>query len=143
MRAARAAAVTTFALSAHLASGGSAIGGTFEDRSPTARALYTTGAVIANILPIASAVVAPQCLPGYIVCKLWFAGFSLVAAGEQLVFSGGAKTDQAKAILYRGFSGDWILTGAHVAGDANAAPWPQPAPPAHDATEGGFEPPPL
>ena len=44
---------------------------------------------------------------------------------EQLVFSGGANTDQARAILYRGFNGDWVLTGAHVAGDATPTPWPR------------------
>lgn len=143
MRGARAAAIATVALTAYLVPTSSANAGSFDDRPPAARALYTTGAVVANVLPIASAAVAPQCLPGYIVCKIAFAGFSLVAAGEQMVFSGGAKTDQARAILYRGFGGDWFLTGAHVAGDATASPWPQPAPPAHDTSTGGFEPPPL
>jgi hypothetical protein len=142
MRGARASTVATFALCAYL-SPTTGLAGAFEERSPAARALYTTGAVVANVVPIASAVVAPQCLPGYILCKLWLAGFSIVAAGEQLVLSGGANTDQARAILYRGFNGDWILTGAHVAGDAKPTPWPQPVPPAHDATKGGFEPPPL
>jgi hypothetical protein len=140
MRGARATAIATLALSAYVGTANVGIAGTFAERSAGARALYTAGAVVANVVPVVSATVAPQCLPGYILCKLWLAGFSLVAAGEQLAFSGGADTEQTRAILYRGFGGDWVLTGAHVAGDAKAMPWPQPAPP---TTKGAFEPPPL
>jgi hypothetical protein len=68
-----------------------------------------------NVVPIVRPGGA-RCLPGYIVCKFSFAAFSLLAAGEQLLFSGGTDLDQTRA-LYRGFGGDWVLTGAHAAGD--------------------------
>lgn len=118
-----------------------ALAESYEDKSAGMRALYTTAAVIANVLPIASAFVAPRCLPGYIVCKFSFAMLSLVAAGETLAISGGADKEQPKAILYRGFSGDWFLTGRHVAGDATPEVYPE-APPPTD-TGGGFTPPPT
>lgn len=119
-----------------------ALADSYEDKSAGMRALYTVGAVIANVVPIASAFVAPKCLPGYILCKLSFAGLSLLAAGESLAISGGADKEQPKAILHRGFSGDWFLTGRHVAGDATPEVYPE-APPPTETGKGGFTPPPI
>jgi hypothetical protein len=100
----------------------------YDDRPAWQRAGYTVLAGIENIVPITSALAAPRCLPGYILCKLTFAGFSLVAAGEHLVFSGGADLDQTRAILHRGFAGDWFLTGRHASGDVSPDPFPDPGP---------------
>jgi hypothetical protein len=98
--------------------------------------------VVANVVPVVSTIYAPRCLPGYVLCKLLFAGTSLVAGTEQLVTSGGADWAQTRAILHGGFGGDWILTGAHVAGDRTPEPWPEPRPPAAE-TRGDWQPPPL
>jgi len=38
------------------------------------RALYTGVALVANVTPFVSALYAPACLPGYLVCKLTYAG---------------------------------------------------------------------
>lgn len=100
----------------------------YEDRPAWQRAGYSVLAGIENIVPIASAFAAPRCLPGYILCKVSFAAFSLVAAGEQIVLSGGSDMDQTRAILHRGFAGDWILTGRHAAGDATPDVLPDPGP---------------
>ena len=113
--------------------------GTYEGRSPLARAGYTTVAMIANVVPVVSAIFAPKCLPGYVVCKLTFAGMSLIAAADQLAVSGGSDMPQTRAILHRGFAGDWFLTGRHVAGETQPQPLPDPPPP---ASAGGWEPPP-
>jgi hypothetical protein len=100
----------------------------WDDRSAGQRAGYTTLAVVENIVPVTSALAAPRCLPGYFACKFSFAAISLLVAGEQLVFSGGTDLDQTRAILHRGFGGDWILTGAHAAGDVTPDPLPDPGP---------------
>jgi len=106
-----------------------ATAGTWEQRSGGERALYTTAAVVANAVPVASALIVPRCLPGYVLCKLSFAALSLIAAAESLVMSGGADYDQPRAILERGFGGDWVLTGRHVAGDEHADVYPEVQPP--------------
>jgi hypothetical protein len=116
---------------------------TYEQQSALRRALYTGIAVAANILPGVSALYVPRCLPGYIVCKLSFAGVSLLAAADQLGISGGGDMEQTRAILYRGFAGDWYLTGRHVAGFAKPQVLPDPPPPTDTGTEGEWEPPPL
>jgi len=113
----------------------------FAERSAAARVAYTTVAAVANVVPVVSTIYAPRCLPGYVVCKLLFAGASLVAATEQLVISGGADRAQTRAILHRGFGGDWVLTGAHVAGDRTPDPWPEPRSTAAE-TGSGWQPPP-
>ena len=100
----------------------------WEDRPVGERAAFTAAAAAENVLPIASALAAPHCLQGYILCKLSFAGISLVAAGEQLLFSGGSDLAQTKAILHRGLTGDWILAGKHAAGDEQPQVLPDPAP---------------
>ena len=110
-------------------------------RSAAARVWYTVGAVVANVTPL-SAVYAPRCLPGYVLCKLSFAGISVLAAADQLAFSGGADLAQTRAILYRGFAGDWIITPRHVAGEATLEPLPEPPPPV-EGDHRGFEPPPI
>ncbi len=100
----------------------------FEDRPAWQRAGYTVLAGIENVVPIASSLAAPRCLLGYVLCKGTFAGFSLVVAGEHLLWSGGADLDQTRAILRRGFGGDWVLTGRHAAGDATPEVLPDPGP---------------
>ena len=107
----------------------------WEDRPGWQRAGFTTLAVIENVVPVASAFAAPRCLPGYIACKFSLAFVSLVVAGEQLVFSGGADLDQTRAILHRGFGGDWVLTGAHAAGDVTPDVLPDPGPRAATSKE--------
>jgi hypothetical protein len=116
-------------------------GGNYDEASTAGRAGYTALAVVANVMPGVSALYAPRCLQGYVVCKLVFAAVSLIAAADQLVLSGGGDMTQTRGILHRGFSGDWILTPRHVAGDAEAQPLPDPPPP---PSEGGeWKPPPL
>ena len=124
-----------------LAQSGDVLAGSYEERSAGTRAFYTGVAVAANVLPVLSAVYAPQCLPGYIVCKLAFAGFSLVVAGDQLLLSGGSDPEQARATVNRGFSGDWVLTGSDIAGDTAPQPLPE-APPPRQIEGGAWEPPP-
>jgi len=114
----------------------------WEERSTAERVWYTAGAVVANLTPL-SALYAPRCLPGYILCKLSFAGVSVLAVADQLAFSGGGDLAQTRAILYRGFAGDWVLTPRHVAGEAKPEPLPDPPPPAAGSEHGGFEPPPI
>jgi hypothetical protein len=112
----------------------------WDDRSTGQKAGYTALAVVENVVPIASAFAAPKCLPGYILCKAFFAFTSVVAAGEQITMSGGSDEKQTNAILYRGFAGDWYLTGANAAGDLTANPLPDPAPVANPAPGSGSEP---
>jgi len=100
----------------------------WDDRPTSQRVGYTTAAVVADVVPIASAFVEPKCLPGYILCKASFAGFSALAATAQLVLSGGSDMKQTRAILYRGFAGDWVVTGPQVAGEAPIRVLPDPAP---------------
>lgn len=108
----------------------------WDQRSTAERGVYTAAAVAANVVPGVSALVAPKCLPGYVVCKMVFAALSVVAAAESLVMSGGADAGQPRAILERGFGGDWVLTGRHVAGDHIPEPLPE-AVPASAATGAG------
>jgi hypothetical protein len=96
--------------------------------------------MVANLVPVVSALYAPRCLPGYYLCKVGFAGAATIAAVGQLAISGGGDLAQTRALLYRGWSGDWFLTGEHVAGDKTPQPLPE-APPPTD--EGGWQPPPL
>jgi hypothetical protein len=117
--------------------------GSFEDSSTAKRMLYTAGAVTANVLPVAGSLVEPKCLPGYFFCKLTFAFGSVLFAGETLAMSGGAESDQSRAILYRGFSGDWWVTPRDIAGDRHPDVLPTPPPAAEGgAGSGGFVPPP-
>jgi hypothetical protein len=113
----------------------------YEQRSTGARAFYTGMAVVANVVPGVSAIYAPRCLPGYIVCKTTFAIISVIAAGGQVFFSGWDDMEQTRAILYRGFRGDWYLTARHTSGEATPEPLPDPPPPKQ--TEGEWTPPPI
>jgi hypothetical protein len=116
----------------------------FEELSGGRRARYTAEAAAVNALPVASAVMEPKCLQGYILCKLTFAAFSVIAAGESLVLSGGGDLAQPKAVLYRGFSGDWVVTPRDIAGETKPDLLPEPPPPAEgEKKDGGFVPPPL
>jgi hypothetical protein len=112
----------------------------YDERSAGARALYTSLAVVGNVVPLVPTFYAPRCLPGYVICKLMFAGTSVVAAGGQLFLSGGADIPQTKAILYRGFAGDWFLTGRHTSGELTPRLLPDPPPPPRD--ESSYDPPP-
>jgi hypothetical protein len=105
------------------------------------RAWHTGVAVVANVVPVVSTFYAPRCLLGYVFCKTVFAGMSVVAAGDQLFFSGGGDMAQTRGILHRGFAGDWLLTPRHVSGELDPQVLPDPPPP--PKTEGGWEPPPL
>ena len=100
----------------------------FEDRPGWQRAGYTLLAGVENVVPVTSALAAPRCLQGFILCKLTYAGLSVVVAGEHLFFSGGSDLPQTKAVIHRGFAGDWILTGAHAAGDLEPVVLPDPGP---------------
>jgi len=115
----------------------------FADRPASVRALYTAIAVVADVVPGVSALYAPRCLPGYVVCKATFAAISVIAAADQLVLSGARDLPQTRAILYRGFAGDWYLTGRHVSGELEAQPLPEPPPPPAGTGGGKWEPPPL
>jgi len=112
----------------------------WDDRSTGQKAGYTALAVVENVVPVASAFAAPKCLPGYILCKAFFAFTSVVAAGEQFTMSGGSDHKQTNAILHRGFAGDWFLTGANAAGDVTANPLPDPGPGSNPAPGSGSEP---
>lgn len=67
---------------------------------------------------------APKCLLPYPICKVMWAGISLVASGEQLVTGGDVAG--AKSALVRGFGGDWVVRPRHVSGDWL---WSTPLPP--------------
>src|SRR2546426_6621451 len=130
------------ALAVCLAGTGAAWATPYDERPLGMRALYTGVAVVANVTPFVSALYAPACLPGYVVCKLTYAGLSLAAAADQLVLSGGGDLAQTRAILHRGFAGDWYLTGRHVAGEVEPQPLPEPPAPAPESGGGGRAPPP-
>jgi len=134
---------TAAALVACLGGAGAARAAAYDQQSPGMRALYMGVAVVANVTPLVATLYAPRCLPGYVVCKLTYAGLSLAAAADQLVLSGGGDLAQTRAILHRGFAGDWYLTGRHVAGEVEPEPLPEPPAPASGSGEGGWQPPPL
>jgi hypothetical protein len=115
----------------------------FAERPVAVRAVYTAIAVVADVVPGISALYAPRCLPGYVLCKATFAAISVIAAADQLMLSGAGDLAQTRAILYRGFAGDWYLTGRHVSGELEAQPLPEPPPPPAGSGGGRWEPPPL
>ena len=120
---------------------GRASAATFEERSSAARAYYTGVAVVANAVPVVATLYTPRCLLGYVFCKATFAFVSVIAAGGQLALSGGGDMPQTRAILHRGFAGDWYLTARHTSREVSPEVLPEPPPP--PATEGGWQPPPL
>jgi len=63
--------------------------------------------------------------------------------GRSVAFSGGADLAQTRAILHRGFAGDWVLTPRHVAREATPEPLPELPHPAAGGEHHGFEPPPI
>ena len=89
--------------------------------------------------PLLAAVVAALVRP----YRPWVGWVSVLAAVDQLAFSGGANLDQTRAILHRGFAGDWVITPRHVAREATPEPLPEPPPPAAGGEHRGFEPPPI
>jgi hypothetical protein len=120
----------------------SAAAASFGEQTAAARVRYTAIAIVADLVPGVSALYAPRCLPGYVLCKATFAAISVIAAADQLVLSGAGDLTQTRAILYRGFAGDWYLTGRHVSGELEPQPLPEP-PPAPGTGGGKWEPPPL
>jgi len=120
----------------------SAGAGSYAEQPAAKRALYTGVAMVANVVPVVSTLYVPRCLPGYVFCKIIFATASLIAAGDQLVLSGGGDLTQTRGILYRGFAGDWFLTGRHTSGEADAQVLPDPPPPPAEGGGGKWEPPP-
>jgi hypothetical protein len=136
------AVLATVVLAGYVAHAGNALAVSYEERSPAARAAYTGVAVIANVVPVVSTLYAPRCLLGYVMCKAVWAFTSVVASQVQLAFSGGGDRAQRRGILYRGFAGDWYLTGRHIAGDVTANPLPDP-PPSSDTESGAWQPPPI
>jgi hypothetical protein len=118
----------------------------WEQRPTYQKVWFWSVAAVANVTPIVSAIYAPNCLPGYIVCKLAAATFNVFAGGEQLLMSGGSDMKQTTGIFSRGLNGDWYLTGRDIAGDHSPEPYPAPAPSRGGpgpGRSGGFEPPPL
>jgi hypothetical protein len=113
------------------------------ERSGARHALDTGIAVAANVVPGVASLYAPRCLLGYVFCKSVFAAVSVIAAADQLVLSGGGDMVQTRAILHRGFAGDWYLTARHVSGEAKPEPLPEPPPPPSEGGGGHWEPPPL
>lgn len=89
------------------------------------RAWYGIAAAGMNVLPVASAFASQRCLPGYIACKLSFAGMGLIASTAQIIIGG--DIDGARRTARRAIGGDWIVTPRHVA--EGASPDPYPAPP--------------
>ena len=85
-------------------------------------------------MPITSALAAPKCLQGYILCKAFFAFASVVTAGEQITMSGGSDDKR------RGFAGDWYLTGENASGDVVPDVLPDPGPVSNAAPGSGSEP---
>jgi hypothetical protein len=122
-----------------------ALGGSFEELSPRRRAHYTAGAVAANVVPGVSATVEPKCIQGYILCKASFAIFSVAAAIESVVLSGGSDMEQPRGILSKGFTGDWVVTPRDVAGETKPELLPEVAAPSGGSKDegSGFVPPPL
>ena len=104
--------------------------GSYDDRSTAERVLFSSVAVLANVVPVLPALWAKPCLPGYVFCKASFAFASVLFAGEQVLFSSGGDMAQVNTILRRGFGGDWFLTGRHISGDSKPVAWGDSAPPA-------------
>ncbi|HXJ34272.1 MAG TPA: hypothetical protein VMS22_09570 [Candidatus Eisenbacteria bacterium] len=102
----------------------------YDERSTAEKAGFTTAAAIMNVIPITATFVAPRCLPGYVFCKIAFAGISVVGAAEHVFLAGPVDDGQVESILYKGFAGDWYVTGRNVAGDVNAEPLPNAPTPA-------------
>ena len=94
-----------------------------EEPAPGARAWHVLASTGANLLPVASAFASPRCLPGYILCKLSFAGMGVVASGVQVI--AGGDIEGARATLSRAFGGDWVVTPSHIATSSRPDPYPE------------------
>src|SRR5579885_3632301 len=103
----------------------------YDERPAYQRAAFTVGALVLDVTPVVSGLVAPQCLPGYVLCKVGFALFNTAAAELHLLMSGFGDMAQTPAILYRGWAGAWYLIGRDVAGDHVPQPYPDPPPVEH------------
>lgn len=113
-----AGAATSLALSAPVRAD------SFDDASTGKRALYVTGAILANVVPGVSALASPRCLPGYLICKVSFAAIGLIAGTEQLLL--GLDPKAFGSSIERGFGGDWVVTPHHIARGTKAQPYPDP-----------------
>jgi hypothetical protein len=113
------AAIATLALVAMPSA--SMADGDESGESPTF--LDSTAAVVTNVVPISSAFVQPRCITGYVLCKLSFAGLSVLAAGEQILLGGDVKG--ASATLGRGFRGDWVVRPSDIASGRKPVVYPE------------------
>ena len=109
--------------------------------TPAQRAGYDMTAGVVNVMPVVGATADSRCLAGYVFCKGLFAGFSVLTATSQLIFSGGGDLEQTKNLLRRGFGGDWYVTGEQVSGNRPVDVFP-PITPAKGSESKTFEPPP-
>lgn len=89
------------------------------------RIWYGVAAAALNVMPVVSVYASQRCLPGYVVCKLSFAGMGIVAAGTQLVIGG--DLNGAERTVRRAVGGDWLVLPHHVATGTKADPYPEPA----------------
>jgi len=113
-----------------------------QERSGTAHALATAGAVAANTLPVVPTYVEPRCLLPYPLCKFTFAILGVAGAAESLVMSGGSDMDQPRALVHRGVGGDWFVTPRDMLGETKPDLLPEIAPPGGGNEPGKFVPPP-
>lgn len=86
------------------------------------RIWHGVAATAMNVLPVVSTFASQRCLPGYIACKLSFAGMGLAASGVQIV--AGGDLDGARETLGRAFGGDWVVTPHHLATGIDPDPYP-------------------
>jgi len=87
---------------------------------------YGVAAVAMNVVPVVSVFASQRCLPGYIACKLSFAGMGLVASATQLVAGGDVEGSRRTAA--RAISGDWVVLPRHLEHGIKADPYPEAAP---------------
>lgn len=89
-----------------------------------ARALWRgAAAATMNVVPVTSIFASQRCLPGYLACKLMFAGMGIAASGVQVL--AGGDLDGARRTMERAFGGDWIVLPRHVGGDVKPDPYPE------------------
>ena len=95
----------------------------YDDAGGGRRFLYGAGAFAANVIPGVSVWASDRCLPGYVVCKLQFAGLGTLGALAQLFWGG--DVDGAQTTLARAYGGDWVVTPRQLATGNGADPYPE------------------
>jgi hypothetical protein len=81
------------------------------------------GATAMNVLPVVSVRASQRCLPGYILCKLSFAGMGLAASGAQIFFGGDVAG--ARRTAGRALGGDWVVMPRHLETGIKPDPYPE------------------